>query len=78
MKINYSNTGNSRIFIHDLVDNIANQYSEHTAVIFGQKTLSYKDLNEASNKLAERIKAIAGNHPIIGICLLYTSLQRFF
>ncbi|HYW19062.1 MAG TPA: amino acid adenylation domain-containing protein [Nodularia sp. (in: cyanobacteria)] len=56
--------------IHQLFESVAEQNADATALIFGDKKLSYKDLNIRSNKLAHHLKKLGvKTEVIVGLCV---------
>ncbi|MDI1235347.1 MAG: amino acid adenylation domain-containing protein [bacterium] len=67
MNIKLLDNNFKEVNIHSLFEHVAAEHGNQTAVIIDQKSISYADLNEKSNKLAQVIRNIAPNFPIIGV-----------
>ncbi|MFN6461918.1 MAG: non-ribosomal peptide synthetase [Nostoc sp. DedVER02] len=56
--------------IHQLFESIAEQNPDATALVFGNKQLSYKDLNIRSNQLAHYLKKLGvKTEVLVGLCV---------
>ncbi|MEH2138507.1 amino acid adenylation domain-containing protein [Nostoc sp.] len=56
--------------IHQLFESIAQQNPDATALVFGNKQLSYKDLNIRSNQLAHYLKKLGvKTEVLVGLCV---------
>lgn len=58
--------GNSTLFFR-LVESSAEKYPERTAIVCGDKSITYRELNEKSNQLAQYIDSYYGDNKLIGI-----------
>ncbi|MDZ8086286.1 MAG: amino acid adenylation domain-containing protein [Nostoc sp. DedQUE12b] len=56
--------------IHQLIQSVAEQNSEATALVFGEEQLSYKELNIRSNQLAHYLKKLGvKSEVLVGLCV---------
>ncbi len=56
--------------VHQLFEEKVQQYPDSIAVDFGDKQLTYKQLNTSSNKLAQFLQKIrVGSEALVGICI---------
>jgi amino acid adenylation domain-containing protein len=56
--------------IHQLIESVAEQNGEATALIFGDEQLSYKELNIRSNQLAHYLKKLGvKTEALVGLCV---------
>ncbi|MBN3989154.1 MAG: amino acid adenylation domain-containing protein [Nostoc sp. NMS2] len=56
--------------IHQLIESVAEQNGEATALVFGDEQLSYKELNIRSNKLAHYLKKLGvKSEVLVGLCV---------
>lgn len=57
--------------LHELFEEQVNKYPDNTALIYGNKTLTYRDLNEQANRLAHYLQSTYQIIPddLIGLCL---------
>lgn len=56
--------------IHQLIESVAEQNGEATALVFGDEQLSYKDLNICSNQLAHYLKKLGvKSEVLVGLCV---------
>ncbi|WP_256875332.1 non-ribosomal peptide synthetase [Nostoc sp. C052] len=56
--------------IHQLIESVAEQNSEATALVFGDEQLSYKKLNVRSNKVAHYLKKLGvKSEVLVGLCV---------
>ncbi len=57
-------------FIHQLFESIAEQNGDAIALVFGDKQLTYKELNRRSNKLAHYLKKLGvKTEVLVGLCV---------
>ncbi|MHC5762852.1 amino acid adenylation domain-containing protein [Nostoc sp.] len=56
--------------IHQLIESVAEQNGEATALVFGNEQLSYKELNIRSNKVAHYLKKLGvKSEVLVGLCV---------
>ncbi|RCJ36667.1 non-ribosomal peptide synthetase [Nostoc punctiforme NIES-2108] len=56
--------------IHQLIERVAEQNGEATALVFGDEQLSYKELNIRSNKVAHYLKKLGvKTEVLVGLCV---------
>ncbi|MEH1917810.1 amino acid adenylation domain-containing protein [Nostoc sp.] len=56
--------------IHQLIESVAEQNGEATALVFGDEQLSYKELNIRSNKVAHYLKKLGvKTEVLVGLCV---------
>ncbi|AVH63935.1 non-ribosomal peptide synthetase [Nostoc sp. 'Peltigera membranacea cyanobiont' N6] len=56
--------------IHQLIESVAEQNGEATALVFGDEQLSYKELNIRSNQLAHYLKKLGvKSEVLVGLCV---------
>ncbi|MHC5863262.1 AMP-binding protein, partial [Nostoc sp.] len=56
--------------IHQLIESVAEQNGEATALVFGDEQLSYKELNIRSNQLAHYLKKLGvKTEVLVGLCV---------
>ncbi|WP_338874056.1 amino acid adenylation domain-containing protein [Spirosoma sp. SC4-14] len=57
----------SPLFVHQLVEQVANKKQQHIAVVFGNNVLTYQQLNERADKLSQAILEADPHAKFIGI-----------
>lgn len=56
--------------IHNFIEEVAEKIPDQVALIFGNRTMTYGDLNESANVMAEAIWPLTkGKNEVIGVCL---------
>ncbi|GAA4882288.1 hypothetical protein GCM10023311_00450 [Flaviramulus aquimarinus] len=56
--------------IHNIIESIAKKHPDRLALTFGENSISYKELNEKANHLAQELLGNATkNNAIVGLCI---------
>lgn len=70
LKWNNTVTEYSQLSINQLFENIVEQYSQATAVIYENQEITYRELNNRSNQLAHYLQKLGvSSEALVGICL---------